>query len=230
MRLVVKLGGSVLVTEQDYVRHAKLIKELSDNVDRIYLVVSAQKGVTDRLVANADESWSDKEKARYLLSGEFTSASKIYRRLLAERVNVRMLMQGTGLFPIVANSSYLDADLHLSESLDRREVLDGLDSKVVVLPGFAAENNSAEPVTLGRNSSDFVAGLVARVDPQVGEVVYVKDVPGVYDDKGKVISSMSLREARQFGFNQLLDERVLEYACCDLRVCGVGGEGSLIKR
>jgi len=228
-RIVVKLGGSVLVTEQDYFDHAQRIKELSDDVEMVYLVVSAQKGVTDWLVNSLNPSWDDKTKAAYLLQGELVSARKMYQRLLEKGVNAGLLRQGSSLFPIIANSSYMNAQLHLDESVDRREVLEELTVDVVVIPGFGAENNFAEPVILGRNSSDFVAGLVARVDSRVDEVVYVKDVPGIYDVDGKVVSSLNLSEAQQFGLGKLLDNRVLEYACCDLRIKSMESEGSLVK-
>jgi aspartokinase len=228
-RKVVKLGGSVLVTEQDYLDHAGRIKELSEEIDRVYLVVSAQKGVTNQLVQSMNQDLDDREKAKYLLQGEIASARKIHQYLQSLGVDAGLIMQGSGLFPIEANSSYLNVQLHLDESLDRREILDGLKKKVIVVPGFGAENEKGEPVILGRNSSDFVAGLIARIDSQVEEVVYVKDVPGIYDADGKVISSMSLREALRFGFEQLLDYRVLEYANFDLRIKGIGSEGSLIR-
>ncbi|MBU0459301.1 MAG: hypothetical protein KJ771_00670 [Nanoarchaeota archaeon] len=227
--MVIKLGGSVLVTEQDYTNHVRRIRDMSLDTERIYLVVSAQKGITDKLVNSLNINWSDRDKAKYLLSGELASARKIYQRLLDERVNVRLLMQGSGLFPVVANSSYIDAELHLDESMDRREVLDYLDSKVVVIPGFGGENENAEPVILGRNSSDLVAGLVARIDPNVDEVVFVKDVPGVYDEDKKVISSLSLPEAKGFEMGKLLEGRVLQYACCDLRIKGIDSEGTVVR-
>jgi len=226
-RTVFKLGGSVLTNEWDYFDHARRIKELSNEVNRIYLVVSAQKGITDKLVASSN--LDDKSKASFLLQGEITSARKLFLYLKHLRVNTGLLTQGSGLYPIIANSSYLDAEVHLSESLDRREVLDSLSAKVVVISGFGAENNLREPVLLGRNSSDLVASLIARIDCKVDEVVYIKDVPGIYDSDGKVISSMNLAEATKFNFGKLLHQKVLDYACCDLRIRSSESLGSLIR-
>ncbi len=57
-RLVLKIGGSVLTNELAYQEQAIKIRDIleTENFETIYVVVSAQKGETDRLIKASGNS------------------------------------------------------------------------------------------------------------------------------------------------------------------------------
>lgn len=81
---------------------------------------------------------------------------------------------------ILAEGEYLDsiADVAASKARFTDVVSDG--SKVLIMPGFVAVNDSGEKVTLGRNGSDYSAAILAAcIDAECCEIW--TDVDGVYN-------------------------------------------------
>jgi aspartokinase len=248
-RLVLKLGGSVLTCEEDYVEHSHIIKGLLDRVQKMYIVLSAQKGETERLI---DCSGYDGDLRRalrgehsdiefpgiadYLLQGEIDSVKKLEHYLRKVGLDPFLLLQGEGVHPVVANSSNVYGVLDMQRTRQRRQVLRSISNKVVLVAGFGGETPLGEKVLLGKNSSDLVAALTAYVDGSVEEVVYFKDVQGVYLHYGRaestLVDEMSVEEARNFDFRGLLDRRSIDYTPCNIRIQHYKapfGSGTLIK-
>jgi aspartokinase len=236
----VKLGGSVLKDDNDYAFQAERIAEFMDNgnrIDRIYVIVSAAYGATNRLAdmlcgsakrrAQLDlllqrndytdhevvAAFDNADTAAFMLEGEIESAWKMDRCLRSNGLEPRVLIQGNS-FPIIANGRYLNASVDYQSS-QLNGAFEGIEERIVVVPGFGAENHHKEPVLLGRNSSDFVAALFGYFDPLVSEVAYIKDVPGVMQDYGtpraRAIQRISARELKSMGRMKVLDHRCLDH-------------------
>jgi len=133
--------------------------------------------------------------------------------------------------------NYWYGTIDIGETLSRRSVLDALDKKVVLVAGFGAESPRREKVLLGKNSSDLVAAVISSVDGRVDEVVYFKDVDGVYRDFGTpqatLVREISFAEARFMGLGKVLDSRSLDYARCNIRIQSHEapiGSGTLITK
>lgn len=242
---VIKIGGSVLKTYEDYTKMAKKIKTYVEtkNLQALYVVVSARKGRTDELIDSLlmckeerkyidtilnDEKPSHESRklfddpfiASYLLQGEINSAKRLYSRLKDDGIDTALLLQGSG-FPIVANNSYLYATIDNISSVQRFN--NSLPkSKVVVVSGFGAENIHREKVLLGKNASDLVAAIFGFFDKKVNRVIYLKDVDGIYSDFGtgrqKVIPEISKYDMLKDDFGKVLDRRTLNYQRCDYLV------------
>jgi len=235
---VVKIGGSVLFSSEAYTHQAQRIADFAaqDDVGRVYVVVSARKGHTDVLrnslcendkeiealqtLLQGGESPKYSERfnqhavARHLLSGEIESAQHFHQELSAKGHYPDVLMQGAN-FPIIANGEYLRAEVDLAASEARAYILQGIESRIVVVPGFGAQNHEGKEVLLGRNASDLVAALIGRLDPKVHEVIYLKDVDGVYQgfgtDNQSLIPKIRADALRAMGCGKVLDERCLDY-------------------
>ncbi len=236
----VKLGGSVLRDNDDYATQAaRIASHLDDgnHIDRIYVVVSAAYGHTNRLadmlsgsakrraqldllLQNNDytdqaivTAFDNPDTAAFMLEGEIDSAWRMDKMFRALGIEPKVLVQGSG-FPIIANGNYLNASVDYENSY-LHQTLEGIEQKIVIVPGFGAENHRREPVLLGRNSSDFVAALVGYFDPLVAEVAYIKDVPGVMQDYGTanagIIKRISASELKSMGQMKVLDHRCLEH-------------------
>ncbi|MAG08114.1 hypothetical protein CMO89_01470 [Candidatus Woesearchaeota archaeon] len=232
-RYVVKIGGSVLTSDDAYAYQARRIIDFYEktNAERVYIIPSARKGHTDELINNLCKTPGDKQSldrlldgdynveedvkrfdntdiARYLLTGEIESAQRFRKETSRLGVDPQSLLQGVN-FPIIADDRYLFASVDLGAS-EGSGVIDKINNRIVIVPGFGAHNYNKEVVLLGRNSSDFVAALIGHLDPLVKEVIYLKDVGGIYLD-GKVKESMTKEEYTKAGIKKVLDPRCLEY-------------------
>jgi aspartokinase len=235
-RCVIKIGGSVLYSDEAYAYQARRIIDFSQSrdIERVYVILSARKGHTDELANNLCSTPDERESLRrllkqgdysnsedvkrfdcsnvasYLLSGEIASTLRFEKELRKAGIYPERLVQGVN-FPITANGRYLHADVDF-EACDT-SVLDDL-SKIVLVPGFGAQNHHKEKVLLGRNASDYVAALIGRLDHRVREVIYLKDVDGVYENFGteqaKFIPEIKSAELLAKGCGKVLDARCLE--------------------
>lgn len=261
-RVIVKVGGSVLDGEAAYAETASALSgylRREPEIERLYVVVSAQKGVTDRAIATlaphpaarrclrgslagepppraALECWDRPRRALALLWGEIESAFHLAERLALEGRRAAVVTQ-LGLYPLVARGSYLHAKLDLDGSRRRFERFDRAHrrSGIVILPGFGAANSRGEPALFGRNASDYVAAALSALDPAVGLVVFVKDAGALYEGFAtgapRKIAETGAARLRAAEFGQVLDRRVLEVIACDFRVVGrdIRDGGTMIR-
>ena len=205
---VIKIGGSVLYSNEAYAHQARRIVDFSENKERVYVVLSARKDHTnelaDFLCKNPEEreslrrllkqgDYSNAEDAArfdyhyvasHLLSGEIESTKRFERELRKIGIYPELLIQGVN-FPITANGRYLHADVDF-KACDTA-ILDDLESKIA---------------------------LIGNLDPKVKEVVYLKDVKGVYEnfgtDRATVIEEIRSAELLERGCGKVLDERCLQ--------------------
>ncbi|MDQ3171609.1 MAG: hypothetical protein M3Q55_15855 [Acidobacteriota bacterium] len=174
--VVLKIGGSVLTGPKAYARTAKWLQQSCDGPlgfgAPVLVVVSAENGVTDRLLADAEAICpSPDTRALDLLwsTGELRSAALLALHLQARAVPARALnVHEAGLraggAALAARTDYLTRALEAHA--------------VVIVPGFLATEAGAI-VSLGRGGSDLSAvTLAAAVGADRCELI--KDVPGYF--------------------------------------------------
>jgi len=200
---VLKIGGSVLTGRQGFRRVASFIGErLVDRAgDRLVIVVSAENGTTDALMATATDIVAEPDRSTIDLlwsTGETHSAA-----LLA------LHLQARGIRSTAANvhqTGLVETD-HAEQpgrsSVRPLRLLALLtDYDVVVAPGFLARGAGDRIVSLGRGGSDLTAVLLAAgLGASCCELV--KDVPGYFtadpkrDPDARPLPSVSYARAIQ---------------------------------
>lgn len=262
-RVIIKVGGSVLVDEGSFgPLAARLATYLIDKagIERVYIVVSAMKGITDRLIDSMAPDADAKRLLRALLAGEAGAAvqsgpwdrpcrslallwGEIESAYLLKEAMSRIEMPAAvvtqlGQYPIVASGTYLRARVDLHDSRRRFASFDRMyrDQRVIILSGFGAVNGDGDPALLGRNASDYVAAILSQLDSRVDLVIFLKDVGGIYEcfrtERQKLIASTSTEQLRAAPPDKVLDTRVLDMINCDFHVTGaeIGGGGTIVRR
>jgi aspartate kinase len=176
---VVKIGGSVLTGPLGYRHAARFIaNRVADEPGvRLLIVVSAERGETDRLLDTARVTCPSPDPAmRDLLwsTGELRSVALVTLSLQALGVDATGVnVHQTGLLDTGdATARTLVRPLRLLERLASHDV--------VVAPGFLARGDGNAIVSFGRGGSDLTAVLLA-VGLGAGRCELVKDVPGYFD-------------------------------------------------
>jgi len=174
---VIKIGGSVLTGPKAYARAARWLARRWRQPDGLQspllAIVSAENGVTDRLLAEA-QAIAPRPDPRALdllwATGEQRSAA-----LLA------LHLQAIGVPSCALNAH--ETGLHHSRGLlgvRTRHLRRALQSHaIVIVPGFLASTPSRSIVSLGRGGSDLSAvALAAALGARRCELI--KDVPGYF--------------------------------------------------
>jgi aspartate kinase len=176
MVAVIKLGGSVLTGLDAFPRAASALADrLADNpASKLVVVVSAEHGATDNLLALAESISSDPDRRALDLlwaTGELRSVALLTLALRARDVDAAGLnVHETGI-RYEPEGSYNVSVLRLSAWLAAH--------RIVVVPGFLARGDRDSIVSLGRGGSDLTAVLLA-IALRATECELVKDVPGYF--------------------------------------------------
>lgn len=195
---IFKIGGSVLTGRAAYGRAAGFIAAhlCAAPGDRLVVVVSAETGITDALLAEARELDDDPDPETLDLlwsTGEVRSAALLALALQALGVNARAVnVHQSGLHQDGDELTPRLSALKVRVLLARHDVL--------VVPGFLARSTGDRIVSLGRGGSDlsavsFASGIAAT------ECRLVKDVPGYFtadpnlDPDARPVDSLSYQEA-----------------------------------
>lgn len=177
---VLKIGGSVLTGRQAFRRVAAFVGDRLIQLpgEKLVIVVSAENGTTDALLATAREiaGEPDTETLDLLWStGETHAAALLALHLQARGVRAKAAnVHQTGVGePDVADQPGRSS----LRPLRLRALLAAHD--VIVAPGFLARGDADRVVSLGRGGSDLTAVLLAA---GLGAVrcELVKDVPGYF--------------------------------------------------
>jgi aspartate kinase len=208
---VIKIGGSVLREAAAYRRAAAFLsRRLKEHPgERLVVVVSAEYGVTDTLLAIARDIVPEPDPATLDLlwsTGELRSAALLALQLQALGVRATAVnVHQTGLTePDVSGRPGRIGirALRLAAALAVNDV--------VVAPGFLARGGGDAVVSLGRGGSDLTAVLLA-VGLGARRCELVKDVPGYYDADPNVDPSAA--HLPSLGFDRAL---AMADAGCDL--------------
>lgn len=180
MLSVLKIGGSVLRDADGYAGVAAFIDARLDGspAERLVVIVSAQHGTTDRLLAEAHAiaGTPDAEALDLLWStGEIRSVALLALHLRARGVaSAALNVHQTGL--VTGDGAARAGDV-LVRPLRLLAALGA--ARVAVVPGFLAVRPGGAVTSLGRGGSDLTAVLLAAaLEADCCELI--KDVAGYY--------------------------------------------------
>ena len=194
---VLKLGGSVLYDDRSYAKAAHFLQtRLALNQDeRLVVIVSAQYGTTDRLLAQAQTIASDPSPLTLDLlwsTGELRSVAVLALHL--QKIGVPAV-------PFNVHQTGLVADRATGTSVRPSRLLAALaHARVVIVPGFLGVSADGAIASLGRGGSDLTAVLLADAI-RADACELIKDVAGYYtadphrDPAARQIHHLSAAEA-----------------------------------
>ncbi len=184
MLSVLKIGGSVLRDEASYAATAEFLRcRLAERDDeRLVVIVSAQYGTTDELLAEAQAIAAEPgHDALDLLwsTGELRSVA---------RLSLHLQRLGISGIPFNVHQTGLVACPELSRGADRisgttvrplRLLAALAASRIVIVPGFLGVSAGGTITSLGRGGSDLTAVLLATA-VRADACELIKDVPGYF--------------------------------------------------
>jgi len=194
-----KFGGKALATPRHFREVAVRIQHRAGEYDRLVVVVSAMRHMTDALLALANQVSlhpSKREQDMLISVGERISMSLLAMALSERKVDAVSLTGSQS--GILTSNDHLDAriigicPIRLEQHLK--------EGKVVIVAGFQGVSESKEITTLGRGGSDTTA-VALGVALQAEMVEFYKDVRGVYSadpkrvDKPVFFSHLSFEKA-----------------------------------
>jgi acetylornithine deacetylase len=175
---VLKFGGSVLGTERDYAAAVADVQRHLRRGERVLAVVSALRGATDRLLADARYFGPEPEPAAtasLLATGEAASAARLALALNAGGVAAALLEPAA--IGLLAQGPLLDADPVAVDDEAVRRALERWGAAVVA--GFYGRDSAGGYAVFGRGGSDLTALFFAH---RLGAGCrLLKDVDGVYE-------------------------------------------------
>lgn len=181
--VVIKIGGSVLTDAAAYKRAAEFVRcrVREANHARFVIVVSAENGLTDQLLASAQRAVHRPNPVMLDLlwaTGELRSVALLAFHLHAVGVRaIGLNVHQSGLIfgrePGAVVESVQFEPRRITRALER--------FRAVVAPGFLATRRSGSIVSLGRGGSDFTAVLLAA-GLRAERCELIKDVPGYFTE------------------------------------------------
>jgi len=181
---VLKLGGSVLRDDASYGKAARFLQtRLALNQDeRLVVIVSAQYGTTDALLAEAQIIATDPASdALDLLwsTGELRSVAILALHL--QKIGVSAAPFNVHQTGLVASPEQSRGADRLNGTSVRPERLSAAlaHARIVIVPGFFGVSAGGTVTSLGRGGSDLTAVLLAAA-VRADACELIKDVPGYF--------------------------------------------------
>jgi aspartate kinase len=198
MLSVLKIGGSVLRDADAYAATARFLQaRLAQRDDeKLVVIVSAQHGQTDALLAEACAVATEPDTSALDLlwcTGELRSVALLSLHLQTLGVAATPFnVHQTGLVACPDRADTIVRPLRLLAAL--------ASSRIVIVPGFLGVSPGGAITSLGRGGSDLTAVLLAAaVHADACELI--KDVPGYFtadphrDTAARPIHDLSIAEA-----------------------------------
>ncbi len=194
---VLKLGGSVLRDDASYAAAARFLHDrLAENQDeRLVVIVSAEFGTTDKLLAEAQRIAGDPSADSLDLlwsTGELRSVALLTLHL--QRI-------GTHAVPFNVHQTGLVAERATGTAVRPLRLLAALGTtRLVIVPGFLGVSAGGTITSLGRGGSDLTAVLLAAA-VRANACELIKDVPGYFtadphrDAQAQPLQHLSFDEA-----------------------------------
>ena len=207
MLSVLKIGGSVLRDEGSYATTARFLRtRLAQRGDqKLVVIVSAQHGATDALLADARRVADDPDSAALDLlwcTGELRSVALLSLHLQTLGVSaVPFNVHQTGLVACPEQRRGACPDRISGTTVRPLRLLAALaSSRIVIVPGFLGVSPGGTITSLGRGGSDLTAVLLAAA-VRADACELIKDVPGYFtadphrDAGARPIHDLSIAEA-----------------------------------
>ena len=185
---VLKLGGSVLRDDASYASAARFLQQrlstgpVTKDVERLVVIVSAQYGTTDLLLASAQVIANEPSPPALDLlwsTGELRSVAILALHL--QRIGVSAVpfnVHQTGLVACPEQGRGADAPTG-TDVRPERLVAALAHARIVIVPGFLGVSAGGAIRSLGRGGSDLTAVLLAAA-VRADACELIKDVPGYF--------------------------------------------------
>ncbi len=176
---IYKYGGTLLKDENIRKEIYKFLKSKKEQGIKVIMVVSAfgrekDSFSTDNLSKNI-ELLSDLDKDQIMTFGEIYSSLIIKNELLKEGFKVNNLYYDE--IGIMCDNNYQDGNIKHVDMSYLKEQIELND--IVVVPGFIGESSDGKVISLGRNTSDLTAIVIADY-LNINKAYIIKEVDGVY--------------------------------------------------
>jgi aspartate kinase len=176
---IYKYGGNLLKDENTRKVIYEFLKTKNELGIKVIMVVSAfgrekDNFSTDNLAKNI-ELLNNKDKDQIMTFGEIYSSLIIKNELLREGIKVDNLYYdeiGINCDDTYQNGNIESVDMSYLETIIR-------DNDVVVVPGFIGKSSEGKIISLGRNTSDLTAVVIAKYF-NLNKVNIIKEVNGVF--------------------------------------------------
>lgn len=199
--LVQKFGGTSVATKERMEMARDKVRAGVKNGNKVIAVVSAQAGVTNRLLALASE-WSlapdPAETDSMVSTGEQVSASLFSMLLKDSGLSARSLLAWQ--IPIITDDDFCRSRIISINSDNIYDLFKAYD--VLVIAGFQGCTNSGRITTLGRGGSDTSAVALAAALGSAECEIYT-DVDGVYTTDPNICSSA--RKMNKIAYDEMLE-------------------------
>ncbi len=219
MALRVQKFGGTSVADIAHIRNvAKRVAEAYGNGDNIVVVLSAMAGVTDNLIAMANEAAGNPDKRELdvlLATGEQTTAAILAIILNSMGYKAKSLLGfQAGILTDTTSGKARIVDI---ETKRMKDLLGA--GAIIVVAGFQGHDLNGDITTLGRGGSDTTAVAIASaLKADVCEIF--TDVDGVYTtdpricSKAKKIDTISYEEMLEMAIlgAKVLQIRSVEFA------------------
>lgn len=215
---VYKYGGNLLKDENKRKLIYNFLKDKKNNGIKVIMVVSAfgrEKDCfsTDNLGKNI-ELLNNRDKDQLMTFGEIYSSLIIKNELLRENFKAdNVYFDEIG---IQCDNNYQNGNIKSIDMTYLEKVLD--ENEVVVVPGFIGKSSEGKIISLGRNTSDLTAVIIAKYF-NLRKVNIIKEVDGIYkkdpkQEKSKLIRMLSYDEMLALinAGSKMFSKKTLEYA------------------
>ena len=245
--IVVKFGGSVLKDGHGIRRAAEQVKAEVEKGNKVVVVVSALKGVTDQLLDASEAIHSNTPisvKDHIIRLGEEQSTRLVSSALNLIGVKSEEFTVDSPGWPLITDENFGDAEPLLDQC--QQAVNIGLKPVIErgitpVVSGFVGRSISGEITTLGRGGTDTTATVLSKC-LNADELILVKDVGGVFSadprsvKDAEMLDVLSTDEAYKLSSSgaKVLHEKVFRHKNPELgiRLISTGedlsGSGTLI--
>jgi len=226
MLSVLKVGGSVLRDDASYAATARFLRDrLAERTDeQLVVIVSAEYGATDELLAEAEAIVADASEGRREPprsegpsaqrggESERVPPSEVDKDALdllwstgelrsVARLALHLQRAGVRAIPFNVHQTGLVADRISGTTVRPLRLLAALAaSRIVIVPGFLGVSAGGTITSLGRGGSDLTAVLLATA-VRADACELIKDVPGYFtadphrDAAARPIHDLSIEEA-----------------------------------
>jgi len=202
---VQKYGGTSVADIEHIGRVADRVQKAYDKGDQVVVVLSAMAGVTDKLIALAQEASKkpDKRELDVLLStGEQTTAALLAMLLKSRGYKAKSFLG----FQAGINTDRASGKARIM-NIDCKKIQAALGAgNIAVMAGFQGIDENGNITTLGRGGSDTSAVAIASsLKADVCEIF--TDVDGVYTTDPRICSAA--RKISTISYEEMLEMAIL---------------------
>ncbi|HCY87186.1 MAG TPA: aspartate kinase [Desulfobacteraceae bacterium] len=200
-----KYGGTSVADIQRIANVAGRVQKAHDGGDQVVVVLSAMAGVTDRLIALANQASKTPDKRELdvlLATGEQTTAALLAMMLKARGYKAKSFLG----FQAGIHTDHMSGKARILD-IDSKRLKKALDEgNIVVVAGFQGADNDGDITTLGRGGSDTSAvAIAAALKADVCEIY--TDVDGVYTTDPRICADA--RKIDRISYEEMLEMAIL---------------------